>query len=305
MSRFRDAMEFHALRLLFAHARRLDDDGAHRLGGRLGDFIYGVLRIRREVAHANLRMAFPEWDASQVRSTARECYRTFARTVAEFARLPMLGASEVVERVTIEGRAWLDEVCGGGTGAILVTGHFGNWECVGALFPALGIPIDVVVGDQRNRRVDALMNQIRRAKGVGILSADTDRRGILRSLRGGRIVAIVADQDAGRDGIFVDFLGRPASTAIGPAALARRFGVPILLGFATRTGAGRHTLRLYPPIRVAPDGDEDAAVGSATEQWSRILEGEVRRRPDHWFWMHRRWKTRPGPRAVRGERSVP
>lgn len=294
MSRLRDGLESSALRLLFACSRSLGESASLRMGNRLGDLVYDVARIRRDVAHANLRMAFPEWDESRVRVTARECYRTFAKTVVEFARLPLLSAAELVERVEVEGRHWIDEACGNGRGAILLSGHYGNWELVGALFPAMGIPIDIVVGDQRNRTVDRMMNEIRRSRGVGILSADSGLRGIFRSLKEGRIVAIVADQDAGRDGIFVDFLGTPASTAVGPAALARRFDVPVLPGFATRLEGGRHRLDLFPPIRVAVEGGEGEAIRSATEQWSRILEERVRARPDHWFWMHRRWKTRPG-----------
>ncbi len=293
MSRARDAVECAALRALFWVCARIGEDSLTRFGNFLGDLVYDVVRVRRDVTHANLRRAFPDWDDLRIRRTSRECYRTFAKTVVEFARLPAMGEAELVARVAIEGREWLEQIRNGGTGAILLTGHFGNWEYLGALFPAMGMPIDVVVAEQRNRKVDAVMNRIRRSRGVGVLSAVSDLRGIYRSLKAGRLVAIVADQDAGRDGIFVDFLGTPASTAIGPAVLARRFGVPILQGYATRVGPGRHRMELIRPIRVETSGDEASAVRAATESWVRALEAQVRARPDHWFWMHRRWKTRP------------
>jgi KDO2-lipid IV(A) lauroyltransferase len=158
-----------------------------------------------------------------------------------------------------------------------------------------------VVGEQRNRLVEALMDRVRRSRGLSILSAERDLRGLMGALRRREFVAIAGDQDAGRDGIFIDFLGRPASTAVGPVRLARRFGVPILMGFALRRQDGGMRLELQPPIVVPQDGDESEVVLKYTRSWSATLEEYVRRYPDQWFWMHRRWKTRPETARLRRE----
>jgi KDO2-lipid IV(A) lauroyltransferase len=150
-----------------------------------------------------------------------------------------------------------------------------------------------VVGRQRNPLVEALMDKVRRTGGVGILSAERDLRGIMQTLRRGEFVAIVGDQDAGRDGIFVDFLGRKASTAVGPVRLARRFRVPILMGFAIPLSGARIRIEALPPFLVPTDGPEEEVVYEYTRRWSDDLERYVRRYPHLWFWMHRRWKTRP------------
>ncbi len=300
MSALAHRLEYDALRGFFALCRSVPERNAFSIGRALGDFLYDWVRIRRDVALANLRASFPEKSEDEIRGIARACYRTFAQTVVDFARLPRLSREELLRGAEITGREHLDAVVGSGKGAILLSGHFGNWEWMGSLFPAMGYPTRVVVGEQRNRPVGALMNRIRSEMGVGVLSAEKDLRGIMQALRRREFVAMVADQDAGRDGIFVDFLGRPASTAVGPVRLARRFDVPILMGFGIRLPDGRHRLELESPIVIPRDMPEEEALRAYTSLWSRKLEDRVRRFPDHWFWMHRRWKTRPDAVDPRG-----
>jgi len=288
-----DRLQLAGLQGLFGLFRALPPNAAFRTSDRVGDFLFDVARIRRDVTLANLRASFPEKREAEIVEIGRACYRSFARTVAEFARLPGMTPAERAAAVDIAGREHFDAVIAMRRGAILLSGHFGNWEWLGSMFPALGQPTSFVVAEQHNRLVGDFMDRCRRRLGVEILSAERDLRGIMQALRSGALIAILADQDAGRDGIFVDFLGRPASTAVGPVRLARRFGVPILQGFAVRLADGRSRLDLLPPILVPEKGDEDHVTREYTEVWSRRLEEHVRRYPDHWFWMHRRWKTQP------------
>jgi KDO2-lipid IV(A) lauroyltransferase len=277
----------------FALCRLLPPRGAHRLGRALGDLLYDVIRIRREVAFSNLRAAFPEKSEGERERIARACYRNFAMTAVDFARQTNRSSEDLLEEAEILGRQHLDTVASMGRGAILLTGHFGNWEWMGSLFPAMGFQTQAVVGEQRNRLVEELMDRVRRTRGLGILSAERDLRGLMEALRRGDVVAIAGDQDAGRDGVFIDFLGRPASTAVGPVRLARRFGVPILIGFAVRRPDGGLRLELQEPLVVPQDGDESEVILEYSRRWSAVLEEYVRRYPDQWFWMHRRWKTQP------------
>lgn len=293
MSRLSDRMEYIALSGFFRLCRLLPSTAARRLGRALGDLLYDVIGIRRAVALSNLRASFPEKSASEIRRIARSCYRNFATTAVDFARQGDRSNEELLASSEILNLQHLDAVASIDRGAILLTGHFGNWEWMGTLFPALGFPTCAVVGRQRNRLVEALMDRVRRTRGLRILSAERDLRKIMEALRSKEFVAIAGDQDAGRDGVFIDFLGRPASTAIGPVRLARRFQVPILIGLSVRSADGSLRLELQPPILVPQDGDESEVILEYTRRWSAILESYVRRYPDQWFWMHRRWKTQP------------
>jgi KDO2-lipid IV(A) lauroyltransferase len=298
-SRAQDAIELAALRAFFALARNVGEREVGRLGSRVGDLLFDAIGIRREVTLANLRGASPEMNESERQRIGRSCYRHFATTAIEFARLPRLSPEERLRHCDLIGMENVEEIAAQGEGAILVTGHFGNWEWIGSILPHLGYPLQVVAGVQRNKPVGALIDEIRLSLGVGVLSAVHDLRGILQALSRREFLAMVADQDAGGDGIFVDFLGRPASTAVGPVRLARRFGVPILMGFARREPDGRLRIEFLPSFRVPGEGDEAEILRLFTARWSGILEQQVRACPEQWFWMHRRWKTEPRA-AARG-----
>jgi KDO2-lipid IV(A) lauroyltransferase len=291
---WRDRLEDASLGALFHLAGRLGRRGTARVGAGIGDLLYDGIGIRRTVALENLRASFPERPESEIQRIARACYRGFATTTLEFARLPAMSPAERLEPCTVVHRDHLEAVAGAGRGAILLTGHFGNWEWFASLLPALGHGVQVVVGEQRNARVGKRIDAMRRAIGVGVLSATHDLRGILQALSRGEFVAIVADQDAGSDGIFVDFLGRPASTAVGPVRMARRFQVPILMGFAVRLEGAGFRMEFVEPFHVPEEGEEAEILRLFTQRWSGILERYVRAHPEQWFWMHRRWKTRPG-----------
>jgi KDO2-lipid IV(A) lauroyltransferase len=292
--RVKDALELAALKGVLAIGRSVRDQrGVLRLGARVGDLLFDGVGIRREVTLTNLRAAFPEKTEAERTAIARSCYGHFATTAIEFARLPGLTPEERLRHCEVTGVEHIAELAAQGRGAIMLTAHFGNWEWMGSLLPALGYPVHVVAGEQRNRAVGAWIEGVRRSLGEGVLSAIHDLRGILHALGKRQFVAIVADQDAGGDGIFVDFLGRPASTAVGPVRLARRFGAPILMGFSRRREDGRLNVQFLRPFRVPEEGDEEEVLRSFTSRWSAILEEQVRACPEQWFWMHRRWKTQP------------
>jgi KDO2-lipid IV(A) lauroyltransferase len=129
---------------------------------------------------------------------------------------------------------------------------------------------------------------------VGIIPRGAGVRGVLAALRANRCVALLADQDARGRGIFVPFFGRLASTPPGPAQLAARTGTPIVMGFAVRGPDLRHELTVLPPLEARAGEREEREVERLTALHAAALEDWVRRYPDHWFWAHRRWKTRPG-----------
>lgn len=286
-------LEYAALHGFLGLCRVLPLRAALWMGRAIGDILFDVVRIRRQVTCENLKAAFPEKNDTEIKKIARSTYRNFSMTAVRFGRLPIRGGAGLLDRTEIDHPEYIDAAASIGKGVIVLTGHFGTWEHLAAIFPAKGFPTWLLVGEQRNRLVEEQMDRVRMSVGSRILSAERDLRGVIETLNRGEILVIAGDQDAGRDGVFVDFLGRPASTAVGPVRLARRFGVPILLGFALATEDERMKIELKPPFVVPKSGDESEVIQTYTEKWSAVLEEYVRRYPEHWFWMHRRWKTRP------------
>lgn len=261
------------------------------LAAAVGRFAYRTLRIRADVAEDQLRRAFPERDEAWIRDVARGAYEHLGREAVMLIRLSRLGRDAVIAATDVEGFEAFQAALAEGNGALIVTGHLGNWEVGGAGMAARGVPVDAVARPQGNPLVDRLINDARARLGMTVIPMGGATKRALRSLRTGRAVALVADQDARRRGVFVPFFGRPASSHRGPALLALRSGAPVFAAVATRLPDGRYRIRLRRiPVPVDDPARQEreviAALASALESW-------IREDPDQYLWQHRRWKTRP------------
>ena len=199
-----------------------------------------------------------------------------------------------------EGREELAEAFAEGRGVVMVTGHFSNWELAGAVMTAHGYPVDGVMQKLKNPWLNRYITTSRERLGIRLVDRGGAWNSLLEYLREGRIVAFVADQDAGRSGVFVPFFGRPASTHRAPALLALRGGAPLIVGGIRRVGPRRYVSwakRLEP----GGAGGETPAerVESLTRRWVAELERQIRLSPEQYFWHHRRWKTRPAGTVAR------
>lgn len=249
----------------------------------------GALGIRRRVAIGNLAIAFPERTADERDRILAAHYRELGRVAFEYGQLARL-VHAAGDTVVAEARGMAHLETLRGRGAILMTGHFGAFELLGAWLGRLQ-SIDFVVRPLSNPLVEARLQAIRAAAGVGRIDAADPRRVYTTLARGGW-VCMLADQDARRSGVFVPFFGRPASTPAGPARIALKAGVPIVMGFATRRADGRLELDVEAPLAPPAAGDPDP-VRTLTLAHTARLEHWIRRTPEQWFWLHRRWKTRP------------
>lgn len=252
---------------------------------------YRGLRIRRDVAEANLSAAFPEQPEAWIRETAEACYAHLAREMLVAADLGRMSPEEVRQRTTVSGLAVLEDALAAGRGAVLFTGHFGSWEMAGAALAARGIPLDVVAQRQANPLLDALITGAREGVGMRVIERSRAPRQALRALREGRAVGFLADQDARRSGVFVPFFGRPASTHRGPAILALRAGAPVFMVLAARAGEGYEVT--MEEVDVSRAGETDDVVRRITAAATARLEAAIRRNPTQYLWLHKRWKTRP------------
>jgi KDO2-lipid IV(A) lauroyltransferase len=295
LRQFRFWWEFAALYLLYGLARRTPHRWLRRWGRGLGLFACNVLRLRRRVVLDNLRAAFGDRFTQPERmALARRFYASLGETMLEFFVMGDMEPAEIRDAVSIEGIEHLDRIRGEGRGALLISGHYGNWELLGAAIAARGYPIGYLAKSQSNPHVDRIQNAIRARAGVGIIKQESAHR-LLYALKRREFVGILADQNAGGEGLFVDFLGRPASVFRGPAYFAFRTQSPIVPVAIRRIGPGRHHVTVRPPLRVDPAWDEETAVRELTRAHVASLERFIREHPEHYFWVHRRWKTDPPP----------
>jgi KDO2-lipid IV(A) lauroyltransferase len=224
-------------------------------------------------------------------------YRELGRVAADYARLPALVRAPR-ERVFASwtGEEHLHAARARGRGVVFLTGHFGHFELFGAATGQM-IPIAFMVKPLTNPGADTWLRELRSASGVEQLPIGAGVRGALKRLKAGGAVAMLADQDARRDGVFVPFFGTPASTPTGPAWLSLASGAPIVFGTCLRAPDGRYAAGFLPPIVPVGEASDPQAVRDLTRRHTALLEHAIRQRPESWFWLHQRWKTAPRSKA--------
>ena len=297
---FMHRLEYAVFRAALSVLRLLPERGALALGGALGWLAGAVLRVRRDVTDENLARAFPEKDRVWRHRVALASYRNLGREGVASFLFSGDSAARVIERTPDPaGADRLLAALGEGRGAVLVTGHFGNWEMAGAAAAARGVALDAVAVRQGNRLIDDALVRNRARLGISIIRRGDAPIQVIRTLRAGRVAGLVADQDARRGGVFVDFLGTPAATARGPALFALRAGAPLSLGscVAVEGRPGRYRCEVEE-ITLDRTGDLEEDVRRLTAAHVAALAARVRRQPEHYFWQHRRWRTAP-PQGVR------
>ncbi|MFP3948337.1 MAG: lysophospholipid acyltransferase family protein [Longimicrobiales bacterium] len=286
-------MEYGLFRLVTGIVGLLPEGAALAVGGFLGWLRGSVLRIRRSVVDRHLEMAYPDRSEAWRRRVARASYRHLGRESVAMLRMSALDRDDLVARTRVEGLEAVQHALERGRGIVFVTGHLGNWEIGGAAVAARGVPVAAVALRQGNPLFDRDLVRTREELGMRVIYKIDAPRSVLRTLNAGGTVALVADQNPIRGGIPVEFFGREANTARGPAVLALRSGAPVFLGVALRTEGGDHdydvTLREVP---VEPSGDLEDDVHRLVQAYTVLLETAIREAPEQYFWHHRRWKRR-------------
>ena len=264
----------------------------------LGRLAYAILASRRRVARENLRRAFgDEKSPGEIEEIIKNVFLNIARSIVEFARQPVLNHEKVLKMTTSEGEEYVEQVYKEGKGAMLITGHFGNWELMASWVASSGYPLDLLIGKQHNVKVDEMLISFRKALGMGVIPIGVAARGVIKALRSNRMVAVVSDQHSATGAVNVDFFGRPAATPKGPAAFAIKVGAPIIFGVIIRQGYNKHHAVILPPIYPPGTGDTEADIKSLTQEYTSRLEEWIRKYPDQWLWTHRRWKL-PEPEST-------
>jgi KDO2-lipid IV(A) lauroyltransferase len=272
------------------HWQRLPEKRAHRLGIAIGRAMRRLSPRHARIVMANLRLAFGnEMTEPELRLLSQACYRHLGLCMIEFIRLPGMSTEDLRALAELRGREHIEA----GKGVILLTGHVGNWEITGSRIAAEGYPLSVIARAQRDDAVTEYVRRTREHMGMKVLHRDAAVRGSLKALRDNRVVGILMDQNAGDDGIFVEFFGHLASTAAGAAAFALRSGATVLPTFGWRTPEYTHVAQVGEPVPLIVTGDHDHDLRANTAHFTKIIEDRIRLHPDQWFWLHKRWKARP------------
>lgn len=286
-------IEYYAIVFTRCIVKYLPISSLDPIGKKLGSFVYSVLRIRRGQVMENLKKAFPEKTEEWRKNIAKNSFQHSAVSFLEFLKSPEYSKEYVDNNVTIIGRKNLDQALKKNKGAILASGHFGNWEWGGLLYSVLGYPTNVVMIEQHNLLVHGFITKFRMMHGINCISTKTGIKEIIRRLRNNEIVCMLYDQDARGKGIFVEFFNHPASTHSGLALIAWKTGAPIITSYMCKDGKNRFRMIIDPPLWADKSMDRDIAIMELTKKITARLEKIIREYPSQWFWYHRRWKTAP------------
>ncbi|HWR40569.1 MAG TPA: lysophospholipid acyltransferase family protein [Patescibacteria group bacterium] len=257
--------------------------------GRLYFCLAGRQR-RRAIAQIQERLNLSPTAAEE---TIRRLFVNLGQTFLEVMYMPALTKEALARYVIFENRHFLDEAMACGKGVIFLTAHMGNWEWFGAALASAGYPVADIVKPQPNDQHTRILNEYRQMFGIEIFSRGTSEVvGAAKALKKGKILGFFVDQDAGVDGVFVNFLGKMASTPLGPAVFARKFDAPVVPGFISRQPDGRHIIRLAPPIFFPKSDDVESDRYRMTLAMTAIVEQAIRTWPDEWLWFQKRWNTK-------------
>ncbi|MFQ5735637.1 MAG: lysophospholipid acyltransferase family protein [Thermodesulfobacteriota bacterium] len=263
------------------------------LGRALGRLVCRLDKKRALVARENIRRAFPEMADAEVDRIASEVFANLGAMLFEFMRIPWLGKGSLGPLVEFEGMEHFTRAAQKNKGVILVTAHFGNWELMAAAVGMFIHPVDIVARDLDHPALEEFVSWVRQRAGNRIVSKSRAMRKLLKSLSNGGVVGILLDQNvARREGVFVDFFSTPACTNKGPALLAAASGAPMVPIFNVPEGNG-YRIIIQEEIEMAMTGDKEQDAVTNTARCTEAIEQMIRAHPEQWFWVHRRWKTRP------------
>ena len=261
----------------------------------IGQVVY-LLHFRlRQVGMRNLAMVFPEKTVAERGRILRGVFTSLGRQLAELCQFPKYTAQNIDEVVAYDGLENYERAYAGGKGVLFLTAHFGGWELSAFAHSLHGHWLHVVMRPMDNEYLDCLLQRYRSMHGNKPVAKDDFVRGLLAAMQAGETVGILMDTNmTPPQGIFVDFFGIPACTASGLARIALRTDAAVVPGFTIWDPfLGKYRLRFDPALQLIRTGHLEADIAANTQMFTKVIEDYVRKYPDQWLWVHRRWKTRP------------
>jgi Kdo2-lipid IVA lauroyltransferase/acyltransferase len=268
---------------------------ARALGITLGQLVYLLHGKLRRVGLRNLTMAYPDMPDAQRKKILRGVFTSLGRQLAEICLFPRYTRDNVSQVVIYDGFENFERAFARGKGVLFLTAHLGGWELSAFAHSLYGHPLSFLMRSLDNPYLDRMMREYRTLHGNQAIDKDDPTRGLLRALKAGKVVGFLMDTNmTPPQGIFVDYFGIPACTASGLARIALRTDAAVIPGFTIWHPALRkYKLRFDPALTLIRTGDQEADITANTQLFTKVIEDFVRRDPDQWLWVHRRWKTRP------------
>lgn len=264
------------------------------IGDAIGVLWFDVFRIRRRVALENMARAFPEWPEDRRLNMARWSLKHMGRNLVEYALFPFFNDELALSMFEIQGREHVDHALAGGKGCLILGLHLGNGDLGIAACSRLGMKMNLISKLFRSRWLNDLWFGMRRRHGTRFISPEKSTFEILKALKRNEIVIFVLDQFMGPPvGVRTRFFGHETGTALGLALIANRTGAPVLPSYTYRKPDGRHVLVFEAPMPALEGHDEslrEQNIARMTQAYTDKIEAIVRRHPDQWMWIHRRWK---------------
>lgn len=289
------SIEYHIFYFLLNILSRLPLRFTARAGEVIGGIIYLIDWRHRAIAIKNLRLTIGKGkDICQARMIVKRSLENLGRSAGEFISIRRYTKENIKEFVAIEGWENFQDAYREGRGVILLTGHFGNWELLAVVSSLLGYPINVVARQLDSRLLDKKINEMREMAGNRVIYKKNALSLSLRLLEKGETVGFLLDQNSSkREGVFVDFLGREACTNRGVALIALKSRAPVIPAFIIRDGPLHHRIIIEKRVEAIRSGDISEDIVKNTGRFTKVIESYIMRYPDHWLWVHDRWKTRP------------
>lgn len=275
--------------------RTLPRPAARFLGENFARAAYGLRPPLRKAALFNLRLAFPEWSEEKKQEVIRGMIRQIGWMAGEFAQFPKYTQETIQDIVELDGNEYFETARRRGKGVIFLTGHMSAWELAPFAHALYGYPLHFLVRPVANARVDELINRYRCLSGNQPIEKNRSARTILKVLGDGGTVGILADHNTSwGEGVFVNFFGVPACTTSGLARIALRTDAAVVPGFLSwNEEQKKYRLSFEPEVELVRTDDEEADVVANTAKFTGVIEDYIRKFPDQWLWVHKRWKTRP------------
>jgi KDO2-lipid IV(A) lauroyltransferase len=291
----RERLEYAVVWLLLKTLGAMPRAVARFVGARTAAFLFFLRPGLKDAAVENLKLAFPAWSGKQRHAAIRGMVRQLGWMGAEFARFPRYTKSSIEGAVLLDGFENFAAAQARGKGILFLTGHMSAWELAPFAQALFGNPLHFLARPIDNARVDRLVTNYRCLSGNRPIDKNQSARAVLKILAANGTVGILADNNTLlAESVFVDFFGIPASTTAGLARFALHTGAAVVPGFLHwDKDIRKYRLCFEPEVELSRTGDDTADIRENTQRFTRVIENYVRRYPDQWLWVHRRWKTRP------------
>lgn len=261
------------------------------IGKILGNLYYLLIKKQRERAVAQMMPAL-EIPEAEARKLVRQSFVNLARNVLDIFYMPNLNEKNFSDYIKIDHLERMKDALAEGHGVVVLTGHIGTWEWLSAAFTLNGLPVTAIAKLQPNQEYSRVLDDLRATINVEIFNRGTSELlSAGRALKKGKILGFLADQDGGPGGAFINFLGKVASTPMGPAVFSKKFHSPVLPAFIIRQPDGRHLVKIFEVMHFEDTGNTDEDLFKFTEKMTRILEQVIRENPTQWLWFQKRWNT--------------